>query len=399
MIVARRRADIQTGELKRVVFHMCRHRGDKEPEDAVEKWENRFAHYLEVKHAVAVSSGRLGMEIILKALALDAGSEVIIPAYTLKDLVPLIQGLDLKPVPADIDSETFNMDPNSVKNRITNNTKAILPTHLFGNPCPMKKIMELAKAHSLFVIEDCAHSAGSEISRKKTGTFGHAAFFSFETIKPINTYGGGMIATNDDNIAKFARRELYREEYEDVAILSKVLTAYIERLLFSTSLSFPFLYLLASPRWKKAMNSLYRGVQRPPKKQKRYSQIQANLGLEKIQTLEKRTGERRKKAEYLKSLLNDTVQVQSILPDAITNYYFFVALLPGDTVQIRKNLLSHGFDAGIGHEIADDCSALLGYDDCPNVKGAYKRAIHLPLYETMSDSQLERLTELIRRRT
>ncbi|ETR73645.1 MAG: hypothetical protein OMM_06818 [Candidatus Magnetoglobus multicellularis str. Araruama] len=79
---------------------------------------------------------------------------------------------------------------------------------MFGNPCPIDEIMALSEKNSLFVIEDCAHSIGSRLNNRLTGTFGHAAFFSFETIKPVNTYGGGMIVTDDDTIADYARKTI-----------------------------------------------------------------------------------------------------------------------------------------------------------------------------------------------
>ena len=148
----------------------------------VKEWENSFANFIGVNNAVAVSSGRKGMELILRSLELDEGSEVIIPAYTLKSLIDIIKSLGLAPVPADIDVDTFNLDPDSVASRVTKRTKVILATHLFGLPCQIDKILEIGRERSIFVIEDCAHSAGSEFKGKKAGSFGDVSFFSFETI-------------------------------------------------------------------------------------------------------------------------------------------------------------------------------------------------------------------------
>jgi len=394
MTVPRRYADIQRGELRRIVLAGEHSSCEK---DAVTEWETEFARSTGRKHAIAVDSGRMAMSIILKSLRLRDGSEIIIPAYTLKDLIPIIQSLNLKPVPADIDTNTFNMAVDAVSRRLTAQTRVILATHLFGNPCPMRNIMDLASARGLSVIEDCAHSAGAGINGKKTGTFGNAAFFSFETIKPINTYGGGMIVTDDDSISEYARQEISRLE-QPAGILKKVMATYLERLFFLSSLSFFPLLLLASKSGNCLMTSLYRSVQHAPTRHRKYSSIQAQLGLRKIKTLNERTGKRQEKAEKLKSLLPDMVKVQNSLPGAEPNYYFFVALLPEEAAPVRKHLLIRGFDAGIAGEIADNCAECMGLNDCPSVREVFDRTIHLPLHEGMDDHMIERLAALFRKR-
>jgi perosamine synthetase len=137
----------------------------------IPKFEEAFAHFIGVKYALAVGSGRIGMKLILRSLEFDKGDEVIIPAYTLKDLIGIIQSLGLTIIPVDIDSKTFNIDPNSIAERITKRTKVILATHLFGTPCQIDKILEIARRKSIFVIEDCAHSVGSEFRGRKNRFF------------------------------------------------------------------------------------------------------------------------------------------------------------------------------------------------------------------------------------
>lgn len=397
MTISRRHADIQPGELARVLLMMRGRKSSEPPEKVIAGWEKTFAHYIGKKHAIAVGSGRLAMKIILESFRLEVGNEVVIPAYTLKDLIPIIQSIGLTPVPSDIDPYTFNINANSVSSRLTKQTRVILATHLFGNPCPVKELMDLAETYELKMIEDCAHSAGAQIHGKKTGVFGVASFFSFETIKMISTYGGGMIVTDDDTLAKYAREEVARIE-SPARILKKVLAAYLERFLFSTSLASIPLFLLASKRGHEFMTSFYRSVQHAPKSDRRYSEGQAALGLEKIRTIEDRIRERRAKAETLKRLLPNAIRVQHVLADADPNYYFFVALLPEEAFSARKYLLARGFDAGIGHEIADNCAAALGHKDCPHVQDILTRAIHLPLHEGIDDHQIEDLGNLLRKR-
>jgi len=392
MIIPRRYADIQAGEFSRV-FQLQRQHFNT---NTIIEWEKMFADYIGAKHAIAIGSGRLAMTLILKSFNFEPGSEIIIPAYTLKDLIPLIQSLNLKPIPADIDKGTFNIMPESVLNRITGKTKAILALHIFGNPCKIDKLKEIADSHNLKLIEDCAHSAGSQFAGKMTGSFGDAGFFSFETIKPINTYGGGMIVSNDKELVDNIRLNIKTLLPSD-KILGKVKSAYIERFLFFTSLAYFPLRFLASKKWSKRMNTLYRMLHHAPKQDRQYSSVQASLGLEKIKTLNERMDNRREKAHYFISLLPDDIQPQVVLENSFSNYYFFVALLPDSANKLRKILLKHGFDAGVKDEIADNCAQMLKFNNCPNVEYVYENAIHLPIHENIKKEKIEYLAKIIKK--
>ena len=393
-MIPRRKIHVQKGEIWKIIKILFRISENKK--QYVKELENVFAKYIGVKHAIAVSSGRVGLELILRSLELNKGDEVIIPAYTLKDLIPIIESLGLVVVPVDIDMGTFNIDPISIEKKITKRTKAILATHMFGSPCKIDKIMETARKHSIFVIEDCAHSAGAEFQGGKTGSFGHAAFFSFEAIKPINTYGGGMIVANDPELTNKIRRIIKDYKKSDLSVIKKVIVANLENIFLPTIFSFPFLYFLASPKLKKRVALFYRFIQGHPSSHQGYTQLQAYWGIEKLKNLDKRIGIRQKKASILKSLLNNDIKPQKILASAIPNYYFFVALLPGrNTIKIRKQLLKRGIDAGIYDEITDNCGAILSEKSCPNATKVFKSAIHLPLYESLSNNQIQKIANTL----
>lgn len=389
MIIPRRKANMQPNELKKII----QYKQTDLSKNIVQQWESELASFLGRKHAIAVSSGRFGMKLIFEALNLKLKKEIIIPAYTLKDLIPIIESNKLIPIPADIDIHTFNISADTISKRINNNTGAVLATHMFGNPCPIDEIMALSEKNSLFVIEDCAHSIGSRLNNRLTGTFGHAAFFSFETIKPVNTYGGGMIVTDDVTIADYARKTIAECDQKN-SITNKVIKAYTERFLFHTGLSFLFLYFLASPL-KKMFTSFYRKVQTPAQYNKAYSEIQSVLGMEKLQTLQQRIQNKREKAEYLGALLNNYIKAQESLPGAYHNFYFFVSLIDEKPAVIRKKLLKHGIDAGILDEIADDCASYLNDVNCPNAQQVYNTAIHLPLYDDITDAHIEKIAYVL----
>ena len=364
----------------------------------IDEWEREFARYLGVKYAVAVNSGRGGMENILKSFHLEPGDEIIIPAYTLKDLISVIRTMRLVPIPADINPNTFNIDPDSVVKRITKKTKLILATHMFGTPCDIDEILKIAKNKSIYVIEDCAHSAGSRFKDKITGSFGDAAFYSFESMKPINTYGGGMVVTNNEDL--FLRVRKYSGEYKYRSFLpkEKIFVAFLERFIFSTSISLPILSLLSCEWSNKKISNLYRLIQRPPSCMTSYTDFQASIGLKKIKTLDERIAIRQEKAGLFKQLLKGILMFQEIGKDVFPNYYFFVGLVSKNNIwRLRKRLLRYGIDAGIEAEITDDCGDLLGWDDCPNTKKVFKSAIQLPLHEGISIKHIYMMARVIKK--
>ena len=172
----------------------------------LKEFESKFAEYVGVKYAIATSSCTGAMHIALMSLDLKKGDEVIVPDITwvsTANAVLLAGGI---PVFADIDLKTWKIDPNSIKKLINKNTRAIMPVHLYGNPCDMDIIMEIAKENNLFVIEDAAPSIGAEINGKKTGSFGHFSAFSFQGAKLAVTGEGGMLCTNDEELYKKAYR-------------------------------------------------------------------------------------------------------------------------------------------------------------------------------------------------
>src|SRR5207249_6624884 len=132
----------------------------------------------------------------------------------------------------DIDPETFNIDPVRVEAAITPKTRAIVPTHLYGQPCDMEPIMAAARAHGLLVIEDCAHALGATYKGRKVGTFGNASFFSFQMLKPLNTYGGGVAVTNDRTVAARIRALAEAEEWPAArGVFKKILLGNLQRTL------------------------------------------------------------------------------------------------------------------------------------------------------------------------
>jgi dTDP-4-amino-4,6-dideoxygalactose transaminase len=172
----------------------------------VTKFENEFASFLGQKHVVSCANGTDSIEILLEAFGIGEQDEVIVPALSWISTSEAVGRIGAKPVFVDIDENTLLIDVNKIEEKITKQTKAIIPVHLYGNAVNMEFIMTLATKHNFIVIEDCAQSHGSKYNGKLTGTFGHASSFSFYPGKNLGAYGdAGAISTNSDEIASKCR--------------------------------------------------------------------------------------------------------------------------------------------------------------------------------------------------
>ncbi|ALB43077.1 Cys/Met metabolism pyridoxal-phosphate-dependent enzyme [Anabaena sp. WA102] len=169
---------------------------------AVTDFEQQFADYHGVSECVACNSGTDALFLALRALGIGAGDEVITTPFTFFATTEVISAVGAIPVFVDIDATTFNLDVEKVAAAITSKTKAIMPVHLFGLPVDMTGLMEIAKAHNLRVIEDCAQATGASWENQKVGSIGHIGCFSFYPTKNLGGCGdGGAITTNDPAIA------------------------------------------------------------------------------------------------------------------------------------------------------------------------------------------------------
>jgi len=178
---------------------------------AVKSFQEALEKYLNVKHVIPCANGTDALQVSMMALGLKPGDEVITASFTFIATAEVIALLRLIPVLVEVDPDTYNIDPKAIEKAITPKTKAIVPIHLFGQCAPMEEIMEIAKRHNLFIIEDNCQAIGSDFifqdgSTKKAGTIGHIGCTSFFPSKNLGCYGdGGAIFTNDDELAKQIR--------------------------------------------------------------------------------------------------------------------------------------------------------------------------------------------------
>lgn len=172
----------------------------------VSRFENEFSKYVGKDYGIAVSNGSAALDVAIKALNFEKGSEVICPTFTIISPVQSLISQGLVPVLVDSNEDTWNMDVHQIEAKITSKTKAILVVHIYGLPVDMSPILQLAKKYNLKIIEDAAEMHGQTYNGKKCGAFGDVSIFSFYPNKHITTGEGGMILTSDVNIAERCKK-------------------------------------------------------------------------------------------------------------------------------------------------------------------------------------------------
>ena len=180
----------------------------------LEEFEHSMAQYIEVPHAVGVSSGTAGLHLCTRALGVGEGDEVIVPSFTFIAAANAVRYERATPVFVDIERATLNLDPAKIEAAITPRTRAIIVVHTFGVPADMQAILEIAERHHLLVIEDACEAIGAEYQGRRVGSFGDAAVFAFYPNKQITTGEGGMVVTRDTALAKRVRALRNQGRYE-----------------------------------------------------------------------------------------------------------------------------------------------------------------------------------------
>ncbi len=176
----------------------------------ITRFEEAFAAWCGMPYGIACSSGTAALHLSLVALGIGPGDEVIVPDFTLIVSANTVILAGAKPVLVDVDPKTWCLDPERIEEKITPRTKAIMPVHMYGHPCDMPAILDIARRHGLAVIEDCAEAHGAEIAGRRVGTFGDAGCFSFHGNKILTTGEGGMVLVRDAALA--AKLRLLRDQ-------------------------------------------------------------------------------------------------------------------------------------------------------------------------------------------
>ena len=335
--------------------------------------EKMIAQYTGAKYAVLLNSCTAALHLSLIALGIGKGDEVITTPFTFASTGNVIVQVGARPVFADVDRKTFNIDPKEIEKAITLKTKAIMPVHYAGQACDMAAIMKIAKKYRLFVIEDAAHAIGAEYKGKKIGTFGDVTCFSFYATKNMTTGEGGAVTTNNRALA------------EKIRILR--------------------LHGISKDAWKRyaQKGSWYYEIEECGWKYN-ITDIQAALGIHQIKKLDKFNEIRRKYAQiYNKELSGIKGLITPYEKPTVKHvYYLYPILLENYN---RDKFIEKMAREGIGCSVHFIPLHLHPFykrkfghkkGNFPNAEWVYEREVSLPLYPKMSEKEVYRVINIIK---
>jgi len=317
-------------------------------------FEEAFAQVCGVRYAVATSSGTSALHIALLAHGIGPGDEVITTPFTFIASASAILFTGARPVFVDVEAETFNIDPEQIEARITPRTRAILPVHLYGHPCEMDAIMEIASRHGLIVIEDAAQAVGAEYHGRRVGSFGTGCFSLYAT-KNVTSVEGGMITTDDADLAdraRLLRSHGQRERY------------------YHESLGYNL----------------------------RMTDIQAAIGLVQLGKLEAYTAARQANAAYLSARLRGVI-TPTVRPGCRHVFHQYTIRVADGRDEAVRRLNEAGVGTGIFYPLPLHHQKVFrdrGYDDhLPVAERLAQEVISLPVHPALTPADLEQIVAAV----
>jgi dTDP-4-amino-4,6-dideoxygalactose transaminase len=377
---------------------------------AIEEFYSKFASWLGTSHVFGAASGRSAFQLALEALGLEKGAEIIFPVFTFP-VIPLVaKMLGYQPVFCDVDPKTYNSGPEHIEEKITDKTGAVLATHLFGQPCPIQQIADLTQQRNISLLEDCAHACGVRVDGKQVGTFGDIGIFSFAEGKNMPCFGGGAIATSDEQIAQRAASILADASMPGTdTIKKKAISVWIlwfltRPLIFGIS-AYPALrlkLLLGQPLMDSAVgDDLLDEFAASNPQVSPFSNLQAKIGLLQLDHIDEFNAGARRNAAVLTKMLQDVPGIQA--PDTVEGDHIYVyyplTLDPDKRDDLRNHLLKNGFDSKTSD--MSDCSVLKFFKDTSESEGNHsppKEAsiLEICVYPVIPETEMRRLGNTIR---
>jgi len=329
----------------------------------VSKLEEEVADYIGTKHAVGVASGTDALHLALLANGVGPGDEVITSPFTFIATAEAIAYCGARPVFVDIEQDTLNMDPLLLKDALTENTRAVIPVHLFGQPATMGETLEFAVTHGLAVIEDCAQSFGAHYKFTRTGSFADAGCFSFFPSKNLGCYGdGGMITTDSDRIFEH---------------LKSLRNHGCTRRYFHDEIGY---------------NS-------------RLDELQAAILRVKLNRIDTFNSNRRKRAEQYNNLLKDVPGIETPV-ERTGNFHVYhqYTILADNRDAIQQALADEGIASAVYYPVPlhlQKSFTELGYKkgDLPVCEEAAMKVLSLPIYPELPEEDVELIVDVIRSHT
>ncbi len=335
-------------------------------------FESEFSAYVGTKHALAVSNCTAALHMACMAIGLQPGDEVILPALTFVATANAVRYTGATPVFADVtDENNLNISPESIEQRITPQTRAIIVVHYGGYPCDMPRIMEIAKKHNLYVIEDDAHAIGSELNGIKLGNWGDVSCFSFFSNKNMTTGEGGMVTANDDKFAEKLR--LFRS------------------------------HGMTSMTWDRHKGHAWSYDVVELGYNYRIDEIRAALGRVQLSKLDANNARRRSLAQQYRDILQELIPEVAVPFEnhpGVSSVHIMPILLPVGTDRTRfmDNMKAHGIQTSIHYPPVHHFTAYenVTHQPLPVTENVVGREVTLPLYPALHDDDIMTVAKAIR---
>lgn len=355
----------------------------------VKSFEKEFSELLGVKHSISVGNGTDALIIALRALGVGAGDEVITTSYTFFATAEAISYVGATPVFVDVDLDTYNIDVKKIEEKINENTKAIIAVHIFGNPCDMDSINEIAKKHSLYVIEDAAQAVAAEYKGNKIGTLSDIACFSFFPTKNLGCAGdGGMITTDNDELSTIIKALRLHGSGENglkaYNLLNDIDEVVDEDNATDNTVYNPLKYY----NYIIGQNS-------------RLDELQAAILRIKLRKILTWTENRIENAGLYNEGLKDTDLVKPVVEKDSKHVYHLYILQSEKRAELCAHLKENGIATGVYYPVPMHLQKVfkpLGYKkgDCPNAEYLSERTFALPMFPELTKEEIDYIVKNVK---
>jgi perosamine synthetase len=405
--IPRRCVNLPPGSLRKLITSAMG--GNLLEGPAVGDFTKKFAQWIGAPHVFGAASGRSAFQLALQALGLEKGKEIIFPVFTFPVMPMVAKMLGYKPVFCDVDADTYNSGPEHIAPLINDNTGAVLATHLFGKPCPIAAIAELARNKNIRLMEDCAHACGVRVGGRLVGTFGDIGIFSFAEGKNMPCFGGGAIATAEEAIAQRARAVLSSAPLPSKdTVFKRAADIWIKWLVTRPEVFGVTLYPLLRLKSLLGQNLLDSAVGDELLEKFAASNpqveplvnLQAQIGLLQLQRIDRFNQGARRNAGILTEGLSEIRDIGVPRSENEEHIYVYYPLTvsPARRDDLRRYLLRRGFDTKITD--MSDCSRLNPFVDggSPIQRSGPKEAsiLEICVYPVISEKYIRRLAQAIR---
>lgn len=372
------------------------------------EFEKRFAEFIGVRHAVGVSSGRAAIHLALRSLRLDEGDEVLVSGYNFHIVPLVIRATGLKPVLVDVTPDSYNIDVAEAEKKIGARTKAIIATHMYGQPCDLEAIRDLAQSRGLRVIEDCAHACGAVYHGRNVGSFGDLGAFTFAMAKNMPCFGGGMITTDSDELYERLRGAVRPPEPGGRSSLAKELLVTTINYLCTRPPIFPLLVhpvmRLLQALGQSALDSKP-GQERvsATEVQSKYpiqmANLQAAVGLHQLTRIDQINAATNRNALTYNGELKElaTIRIPAVGPDR-THTFLYYRIETDDRQSLRQKLQRRGVDTN--PDDMSDCSTLPDFReegfDLPVARRLPQKILEIPNNPYLREADVRYIARCLR---